>query len=79
MQETLNCPKVTYLEFKCIHAAFLKSVHHETFVGEASSALGPHADHKSSRIMVVLNRNVKRITTGKKLHLNDHAKRSSFQ
>ena len=54
------------LEFKCIHDAFHKCFHQETFRGEASSALGPHLNHKRSRMILGLNRNVQGITTIKK-------------
>ena len=47
-----------YLKFKYFHDAFHKCFHHETIIGEASYALGPHLNHKRSRIILSLNRNV---------------------
>ena len=56
--QTTNRLKATYFELKCIHDASYKCFHHETFIGEASSELGPHLNYKRSRITLGLNRTI---------------------
>ena len=58
--------------------AFHECFHHETFIGEVSSALGPYLNHNRSRIILGLNRNIQRITTIKR-QLITQASTQTFQ
>ena len=51
-QEATNHPQATYVEIKSIHDAFHNCFHRETFIAEASSALGPHMNHKRARFIL---------------------------